>query len=407
MPCLPPSSLSRVKQRRRRQRLAVDRDRIAALEIDLDILRLVGRLFRGDGAAVDVFLGLDPGVFEHLALGRDVQEVGVDRERRLAALVAGDRDLVPLGVIDQPGARGQVPFAPRRDDLDVRRERVIAQLEAHLVVALAGRAVRHRIGAGLARDLDLALGDQRPRDRGAEQVLPFVERVGAEHRKDEIADELLAQIVDEDLAHPHHLGLPARRLQLLALAEIGGEGDDLAAIGLLQPAQDHRGVEPARIGQHDFFDIGRHLCSRYDCARRAREARVTNIMGGNADENLRADSARLRLLPPRFRCWRRQTTTAFDGTYRGVSRQLEAGSFGRSARSCALPDGVPGPLTIVNGVARAGSADSPMEGSVTPQGVLTMRSPRGGTFQGSIDGQGRATGRYNFSCSYQYVWQRR
>src|SRR4051812_25974741 len=85
-----------------------------------------------------------------------------------------------------------------------------------------------------------------------------------------------------------------------------------------------------------------------------------------------------------------QTTTAFDGTYQGVSRQLEAGSFGRSARSCALPDGVPGPLTIVNGVARAGSADSPMEGSVTPQGVLTMRSPRGGTFQGSIDGQGRA-----------------
>ena len=187
------------------------------------------------------------------------KQVRIDRERRLAALVAGDRDLVPVGVLDQAGARGQVPFAPRRDDFDVRRERVIAQFEAHLVVALAGRAVRDGIGAGLAGDLDLALGDQWPRDRGAEQVLAFIERVGAEHRKDEIADEFLAQIVDKDLAHPHHLGLLARRLQFLALAEIGGEGDDFATIRFLQPAQDHRRIEPARIGQDDFFDIGRHF----------------------------------------------------------------------------------------------------------------------------------------------------
>src|SRR4051794_8393564 len=86
-----------------------------------------------------------------------------------------------------------------------------------------------------------------------------------------------------------------------------------------------------------------------------------------------------------------QATTAFDGTYRGISRQLEGASYGGTARACP-PGGIPAPLRIVNGAARAGSADSPMEGSVTPQGVLTMRSARG-TFQGSIDGQGQATGR--------------
>jgi hypothetical protein len=48
-----------------------------------------------------------------------VQQVGVDRERRLAALVLGDRDLVLLGEFDQVGARLEVPLAPRRDDLDV------------------------------------------------------------------------------------------------------------------------------------------------------------------------------------------------------------------------------------------------------------------------------------------------
>ena len=99
-------------------------------------------------------------------------------------------------------------------------------------------------------------------------------------------------------------------------------------------------------------------------------------------------------------------TTVFDGTYRGISRQLEGGSFGRGARSCALPNGVPGPLTIVNGIARAGSENSPMEGTVTPQGVLIMHTPRGGRFDGQIDSRGQAVGKYTFSCSYQYVWQR-
>ena len=119
-----------------------------------------------------------------------------------------------------------------------------------------------RVGADLAGDLDLLLGDQRPRDRGAEQVLALVERVGAEHREHVVADELLAQILDEDvlLLDAEQQRLLARRRQLLALAEVGGEGDDLAAVGGLQPFQDDRGVEPAGIGEHDLLDVAfRHV----------------------------------------------------------------------------------------------------------------------------------------------------
>ena len=113
-----------------------------------------------------------------------------------------------------------------------------------------------RVGADLSRDLDLLLGDQRPRDRGAEQVLAFIDGVGAEHREHEVAHEFLAQVLDEDV---FRLDAGAQRLlargaELLALAEIGGEGDHLAAIGGLQPFQDDRGVEPAGIGEHDFLD---------------------------------------------------------------------------------------------------------------------------------------------------------
>ena len=54
---------------------------------------------------------------------------------------------------------------------------------------------------------------------------------------------------------PSVSGLLARRLDLLALAQIGGEGDDLGAIFGLQPFEDDRGVQPAGIGENDFFDV--------------------------------------------------------------------------------------------------------------------------------------------------------
>ena len=255
MPLARPSSFSRVSSAAGDRRAPSIADRIAVLEVDRDHRRLVGRVLRADGALVDDLVGLDRRVFQDLSLGRRVQQVGIDAERRLAALVLGDRDLVLLGELQQPGAAGQLPFAPRGDDLDVGLQRVIAELEAHLVVALAGRAMRHRIGADLFGDLDLALRDQRAGDRGAEQILALVQRVGAEHREDEVAHEGLAQIVDEDFLHAEHLGLLPRRAEFLALAEIGGEGDHLAAIGHLQPAQDHAGVEPAGIGEHDLLHI--------------------------------------------------------------------------------------------------------------------------------------------------------
>jgi hypothetical protein len=149
-----------------------------------------------------------------------VQEVGIDRERRLAALVLGDRDLMPLGEFDQPRARGEIPFAPRRDHLHVRLECIIGELEPHLVVALAGGAMGDRIGADLVGDLDLLLGDQRPCDRGAEQVLALVKGVGAEHREHVVAHELLAQILDEDVLRfdAEQQRLVARGRELLALA---------------------------------------------------------------------------------------------------------------------------------------------------------------------------------------------
>jgi hypothetical protein len=148
----------------------------------------------------------------------------------------------------------QVPFAPGRDDLHVGHQGIRAEFETNLVVALAGCAVGYRVGSGLACDLDQALGDQRTGDRGAQKILSLVQRVRPEHRKHEIADEFFTQILDVNLADTEFPGFPARRLDFLALPYVGRESHDFTVIGVLQPFQDDRCVQPAGIGEHDFAD---------------------------------------------------------------------------------------------------------------------------------------------------------
>src|SRR3970282_1609784 len=203
-----------------------------------------------------------------------------------------DRDAMCLGILEKLLARGEVPLPPRRDHADPGVERVIGELEAHLVVALAGAAVRDRVRADPVRDLDLALGDQRPRDRGAEQVLALVLGVGPEHGEDEVAHELLAQVVDEDPTDAELPGLSPRRRELLALADVRGEGHHLAPVGVLQPFQDDRGVEPAGIGEHHFFDLF-HLMQFKSTAKTPREAKwnkfKSNLTAKNT-KNAKKDS---------------------------------------------------------------------------------------------------------------------
>ncbi len=181
-------------------RLAVDGDHVALGEFQVEVLGLVRRLFRRHGPPPHRLLGLGRRIFQVTAFVGDVQQVGVHRVRRAALLVLHvDGDAVLLGIGQQLFARHQIPLAPRGDDLDARLQRVGAQLEANLVVALAGGAMGDGVGAGFIGDLDQALGDQRAGNGGAQQVLAFVDGVGAEHREDEVADELFAQVVDEDV----------------------------------------------------------------------------------------------------------------------------------------------------------------------------------------------------------------
>jgi hypothetical protein len=65
----------------------------------------------------------------------------------------------------------------------------VAELKAHLIIALAGGAVADGIGAFQSGDFHLALGYQGPGNGCAQKVLPLIDGIGAKHGKDEVVDK--------------------------------------------------------------------------------------------------------------------------------------------------------------------------------------------------------------------------
>lgn len=98
-------------------------------------------------------------------------------------------------------------------------------------------------------------------------------------------------------------------------------------------------------------------------------------------------------------------TTAFDGKYTGVSTEpLRPGGSTSGAYPGAkcYPPGLPGPLTIKEGVI-SGS----WEGTVSPQGVVDARDGNGRRINGQIQSDGTVRALYGGAvCSYNFIWRK-
>ncbi len=196
-----------------------------------------------------------------------MEKVRIHGKRCVAALVLRDGNLVFLGECDQGFPALEIPLPPRRDHRDLGLQRIIPELEAHLIVALARRAMGHSVGANLSRDFNLLFGDQGPRNRRPQKIKTFILRVGPEHGEHIIADKFLAQIFNVNVlwldAEQQSLG--ARGFKLLALAQIGREGHHFAAVGCLEPLENNGRVQPPRIGENDALDaVGGHVTTHQD-----------------------------------------------------------------------------------------------------------------------------------------------
>ena len=183
-----------------------------------------------------------------------MQQIGVHGVGRWAfALGTVHGNAVLVGVAHELFTREQIPFTPRRNDLHIGHQGISAQLEAHLVVALAGGAVADGVGLGFAGNFHQTLGNEWASNGGAQQVFAFVQRIGAEHGEDKVTHKLFAQVFDEDVAglYAHLDGFGTGRFNFLALADVSGEGDHLAVVFVLQPFEDDGGVQTTRIGENN------------------------------------------------------------------------------------------------------------------------------------------------------------
>ena len=142
------------------------------------------------------------------------------------------------------------PLAHRGDDLEIGRQRLDRDVEAHLVVALAGAAVRDVAGAFLAREVDQQLGDQRPSQRRGQRVHVLVQRAGLQRRKDEIADERRFGVHDERLDRARAERFLTHDVEVAFVAHVDRERDDVEVVLLVDPADCDRGVQPARVRQY-------------------------------------------------------------------------------------------------------------------------------------------------------------
>lgn len=103
-----------------------------------------------------------------------------------------------------------------------------------------------------------------------------------------------------------------------------------------------------------------------------------------------------------------QATTAYDGSYAGVSRE----NLNQNAHSQCTTGQNPYTLTIANGAARMPwGTDGMLEGTVSPTGALTMHTTKG-TFivhlDGKIDANGSITAGVGLSsCAYRMTWRKK
>ncbi|MNW57186.1 hypothetical protein D3C74_349700 [compost metagenome] len=142
---------------------------------------------------------------------------------------------------------------PRRNHLDAWRQGRCVQFEAHLVISFAGRAVGNSRCSFSDGDVHHTLRNQRTGNACAKQVLTLIQSARLEHRVDEVTREFIAKIIDVDLRRAGCEGFFLQAIQFFLLADIGCKSNNLRIIGFFQPFQNNRGIQPAGVGEHNFF----------------------------------------------------------------------------------------------------------------------------------------------------------
>lgn len=161
---------------------------------------------------------------------------GGGRNGDVVLLGIGEKVITTLELVDE------FRNSPGGNDLHGWRKSVPSKLKANLVVALSCAAVRKDLTVILLGDADLSACNDRPGQRGAEQVAVLVDGIALGGTEDQLLDEFLLEVNND-----HLLGTESERLLLdgipvLFLAYIAEHTDNGVAI-VDQPLQNCAGIK--------------------------------------------------------------------------------------------------------------------------------------------------------------------
>ena len=160
-----------------------------------------------------------------------------------------------LGVVDLFLSGLDGPLSPGSDDLHAGRQGLDRQFEADLVVALAGAAVADGVGALFQGDLGQLNADQGTGKGGTHEII-LILGAGLDGGEDVILHKLTGQVQHVQLGGAGLDGLFLQPFQLVGLAHVAGDGDDLGIIVVfLQPGDDDGRIQTAGIGENDLLDV--------------------------------------------------------------------------------------------------------------------------------------------------------
>ena len=80
--------------------------------------------------------------------------------------------------------------------------------------------------------------NQRPRNTGTQQILTFINSVGAKHGEYIVGDEIFGDVFDIDFFHAHGFGFFTGWFNLFTLADIRSKRYNFCVVSFLQPATD-------------------------------------------------------------------------------------------------------------------------------------------------------------------------
>src|SRR5262249_8861472 len=135
-----------------------------------------------------------------------------------------------LCVSDRTLTGMNVPLAPGSNNREIRRKSLVSQLEADLIIALSGAAVREPVCTFRKSNFNLAPGQQWPGDSCSEKVRVFVHGARFHHGPEVIGHKFTAQVFNEAFGCAGLYGFIFEAVEFLFLTDVSGHRNDLAPI---------------------------------------------------------------------------------------------------------------------------------------------------------------------------------